>query len=141
MRRSNIMGAPGQYSSFSANCTTRGCFDWLLTTPKPGAPKLCPGGAKRGVFVKLNASARTCRCSLSRIRVSLISDMSMSRVPSSRRPEYVRGALPNAYAGGALNCDASNHNCGVGSESLALLPLQLGRCPPPCEKVLFTADV
>ena len=34
----------------------------------------------------------------------------------------------------------SNHRWGVGLSILALTPVQWGRWPPPCEKVLLTVD-
>ena len=40
-----------------------------------------------------------------------------------------------------LNTLWSSHRAGVGFATHALCPLQFGRCPPPCENVLFTADV
>src|SRR2546421_12965596 len=66
--------------------------------------------------------------------------MSTCAVQWLRPPLKVRGAVPKAYVAGLENTLASSHRLGVGSETQGFWPFQLGRCPPPCEKVLLTVE-
>src|SRR5260370_41686503 len=108
------------------------------TTNWARANRAC-GGANCGVLVMLKTSVRKCKFSFSVRFVFLCSEKSSCLVPASRSPERVRPTLPKANAGGLKNCEASIQRSGVGCGSAALTPVQLGRCPPPCEHVLFVA--
>ena len=48
--------------------------------------------------------------------------------------------MPKVYGAASVNCEMSNHSCGVGLLSAALLPLQLGRWLPPCASVVLVAS-
>src|SRR5947208_3711620 len=111
------------------------------TVPNCVLPKTEFGGANCGVLVMLKNSARNCSLSFSVRLVFLCSDISSSLVGSERSPDSVRPALPKVNAGGLENCIASIQWSGVGWDSAGLTPVQFGRCPPPCENVLFADEV
>src|SRR5262245_13887335 len=119
----------------------RGRLLCAFTDPNCGFPKAALGGAKRGLLERLNTSVRNCRLSRSLNLVFLVTVISTCFVPSLRQPLNVRGAVPNAYVGGLEKTLLSSHRSGVGLSTHAFQPFQLGRCPPPCEKVLSTLEL
>src|SRR5215831_16337386 len=61
--------------------------------------------------------------------------------PGAKTSGSVRDVFPNVNAGGAENTEASKYPVNllsVGPFSFALVPLLLGRDPPPRERVLLT---
>src|SRR5437867_5805877 len=119
----------------------RGRLLCAFTRPNCGLPNTAFGGAKRGLFETLNTSVRNWRLSRSLSLVFLVSVISTCAVPWLRQPLKVSGAVPNAYVAGLEKTLLSSQRFGVGSETHAFWPFQLGRCPPPCEKVLLTVEL
>src|SRR3954451_15669541 len=101
------------------------------TVPNCALPKTVLGGANCGVLVILKNSARNCSLSFSVMFVFLCSEMSSSLVVSERRPLSVRLTLPKANGAALENGAASIQRSGVGLDTAALTPFQLGRWPPP----------
>ena len=67
-----------QNESRSANCKRRGLENGAVEviSPNVGDPRLVFGSAKFGVLVRLNASARNCSLTVSRMGRSLTSEKS-----------------------------------------------------------------
>src|SRR6185295_18377634 len=91
---------------------------------------------------RLNFSVRNCSPTLSEIGVFLTTAKLKFAIPGVRVSGSVRATLPNVNGAGSVNADVSNQRlrrCCAGPLKRALVPVLLGREPPPNELVLFTA--
>src|SRR6185295_3450060 len=91
---------------------------------------------------RLNFSVRNWSPTLSVIGVFLTTAKLKFEIPGVRVSGSVRATLPNVNGGGRVNADVSNQRlrrCCAAPLKRALVPVLLGREPPPNELVLFTA--
>jgi hypothetical protein len=94
-----------QNTPLTPNCNCRGAAA-ELTIPKSAFPRTCPGSPKLAWLRRLNASARSCSLSLSRIGKSRRIDAFTELLPAART--MLTPWLPNRLAAGWTKAPVSN---------------------------------
>src|SRR5262249_45929573 len=132
-----------QNSSFSPNCITRPSAAELIT-PNEAVPCVVPGPPKFTRLNPLKNSARNCTLKCSLNRLFFRTEKSQFLRPGAKTSGKVLDVFPNVKVGGAENMEVLKYpvsRLSVGPLSFALVPLLLGRDPPPSDCVLFTEVV
>src|SRR6516225_4392562 len=110
-------------------------------TPKELVPCVVPGDPKFTRLKPLKNSARNWTLYLSLNRLFFMIEKSQLIVPGAKTSGSVRAVFPNVNAGGAEKTAVLKYwfsRLSVEPLSFALVPLLLGRDPPPSECVLLT---